>query len=281
MSQNPVIHVLYRLYPLYQKSIPWHLAIWNNSQQMDHSALPRLGNVHLMHELCHDVSWCVILSLLFLTKKDRYVANVETCWDMLRHVETKLPWAHGPRCPGSGSADVPWPPAPRPAPGAPAAGTAPRCRTANGGRPRPTGRAPAARSRTRLGRWRPSPWCLWWAGDADDAIDGDNDMIGLEMGTVLAADLLRVFGVADLKSYTIVGQLDMGSSNQPRSWCWTQGIQVSKELLNGGIYMMTWKGCSLAELLQLNMHPYTTGIHRPHDKVLSLHQPQPVHQKSK
>jgi len=50
---------------------------------------------------------------------------------------------------------------------------------------------------------------------------------------------LRVFGVADLKSYTIVGQLDMGSSNQPRSWCWTQGIQVSKELLNGGIYMMT------------------------------------------
>jgi hypothetical protein len=64
-------------------------------------------------------------------------------------------------------------------------------------------------------------------------------MIGLEMGTVLAADLLRVFGVADLKSYTIVGQLDMGSSTQPRSWCWTQGIQVSKELLNGGIYMMT------------------------------------------
>ena len=35
------------------------------------------------------------------------------------------------------------------------------------------------------------------------------------MGTVLAADFLRVVGVADLKSYTIVGQLDMGSSNQP------------------------------------------------------------------
>ena len=157
MSQNPVIHVLYRLYPLYQKWIPWHLAIWKISQQMDHSALPRLGNVHLMYELCHDVSWCVILSLLFLTKK----RQITRCWDILRHVETKLPWAHGPRCPGSVSADVPWLPAPRPAPGAPAAGTAPRCRRAPGGRPRPTGRAPAARSRTRLGRWRPSPWCLW------------------------------------------------------------------------------------------------------------------------
>ena len=40
-------------------------------------------------------------------------------------------------------------------------------------------------------------------------------MIGLEMGTVLAADLLRVFGVADLKSYTIVGQLDMEAQTSP------------------------------------------------------------------